>query len=211
MPNNPIRPGTIPCAARRLAVLLLPLVLGAGVSSCATLRSLAALSQVQFDLDRVASVTLAGVELDQVRSYEDLSALDVARVGVAIAQRRLPLEATLHVGAQNPDGNPVARLLALDWTLFLRDRETISGDIDRQIDLPSGVRTDIPVRVRLDLLEFFEGSAGDLIDLALSLSGVEGEPVEVRLEALPTVETALGPIRYPRPLILGGGIGGGGR
>jgi hypothetical protein len=211
MPIPPIRPETMPRAARRSAVLLLPLLLGAGVSSCATLQSLAALSQVRFDLDRVASVTLAGVELDRVRSYEDLSALDVARVGVAIAQRRLPLEATLHVGAENPDGNPAARLLALDWTLFLRDRETISGDIAQQLDLPSGVRTDIPVRVRLDLLEFFEGSASDLIDLALSLSGVEGEPVEVRLEALPTIETALGPIRYPRPLVLGGGIGGGGR
>lgn len=45
-------------------------------------------------------------------------------------------------------------------------------------------------------------SAADLLQLAAGLAGVSERPTRVRLEVVPTVDTALGPIRYPRPLIL---------
>lgn len=177
-----------------LGLLLIP--------GCATLQSLAALSQVRFDLDGVSGLRLAGVDLDRVRGFDELSLADAGRIGTAVVNRRLPLEATLQVAAQNPDENPEARLLALDWTLFLRDRQTVSGGLDQELLLPAGARTPVPVRVSLDLMEFFDGSSRDMVDLALSLVGAGSEPVEVRLEAVPTVQTAVGPIRYPRPLTL---------
>ncbi len=176
--------------------------------SCAALQSLTALSQVRFELDRVSELHLAGVRLDDVRSYEDLSVLDAARIGSALVNRTLPLDAIVHVGANNPGDNPEARLLALDWTLFLRDRETVSGVLDDEVVLPSGQRTDVPVGVRMDLLEFFDGGTRELVDLALALGGVGQEPVDVRLEALPTIQTRLGPIRYSEPLVLSGRAGG---
>lgn len=191
LPRNLTLPGFM---ALVLGLLLIP--------GCATLQSIAALSQVRFDLDGVSGVRLAGVDLERIRSYEDLSLVDAGRIGAAVVSRRLPLEATFQVGARNPEENPEARLLALDWTLFLRDRETVSGGVDQELLLPSGIRTEVPVRVSLDLMEFFEGSTRDLVDLALALVGAGEEPVEVRLDAVPTVQTALGPIRYPRPLSL---------
>jgi hypothetical protein len=65
-----------------------------------------------------------------------------------------------------------------------------------------GETTGFPLQVSLDLLEFFDGSARDLVEVALGLAARDGEPAGVRLEVLPTVETRLGPIRYPRPLVL---------
>jgi hypothetical protein len=173
--------------------------------SCAFLQSLAALSQVRFGLDRVSGIRVAGVHLDGVRSHSDLSFTDATRVASALAGGTLPLDLNLHLTADNPTSNPEARLLALDWTLFLRDRETVSGLLEREVRMPPGERTDIPLAIRLDLLEFFDGGAGDLVDLVLSLVREDGEPVDVRLEALPTVDTPLGPVRYPEPLVLGGG------
>lgn len=198
-PRTPASPGwrfgrMVACLG---LVLLLP--------SCAFLQSLAALSQVRFSLDRVSGIRLAGVHLDGIRSYSDLSLTDATRVASALSGGTLPLDLNLHVAADNPAGNPEARLLALDWTLFLQDRETVSGLLEREVRMPSGERTDVPLAVRLDLLEFFDGGAGDLVELVLSLVREDGEPVDVRLEALPTVDTPLGPIRYPEPLILGGG------
>lgn len=184
----------------RLILLLAALMV---LPSCAAFQSLAALSQVRFDLEGISGVRLAGVQLDEIRGYEDLSVIQVARIGSALVNRQLPLEATVHVGAHNPEGNPEARLVQLDWTLFLQDRETVSGSLAEEFLLSSGARTDVPVAVRLDLLEFFDGSARDLVDLALSLGGVEREPVDVRLQALPTIQTRLGPIQYPQPLVIG--------
>jgi hypothetical protein len=56
--------------------------------------------------------------------------------------------------------------------------------------------------VRLNLVDFFEGSAQDLLELALSLSGQGGEPKSVALRATPIIDTPLGPMRYPRPITI---------
>jgi len=199
--SNPSRsrPAALPSRTVLMGMALLLLAL----PGCAAFRSLAALSQVRFDLAGVSELRLAGVDVLRVRGYEDLSAREILQVTLSLTTRELPLEMTLDLQADNPSGNPEARLMALDWTLLLQDRETVSGGLDQALVLPGGEVTGFPIRVRLDLLEFFEGSARDLVDLVAALAGVEGTPVAVGLRATPTVDTPLGPIRYPRPLELG--------
>jgi len=60
----------------------------------------------------------------------------------------------------------------------------------------------VPISMSLNLVDFFQGSARDLVNLALSLTGQGGAPTEVALRATPTVETAIGPIRYPQPITI---------
>lgn len=184
--------------SRWLPFFLLTLL--GGASGCATLQEIVALRQVDFSLDRVSALTLAGVDLSRVRSYEDLGVVDAARIAAAVATRRLPLDLTLHVRAENPPGNSQARMTALDWTLFLQDRETVSGGLPSSVAIPAGGEADIPLGIRLDLLEFFDGNGRDLVNLALSLAGQEAPPTTVRLRATPTIDTPLGPIRYPEPI-----------
>ena len=186
-------------ALTRWAVLAALLFTG----GCATLQQLAALRNVDFALDRVAGVRLAGVLLDDKRGWGDLSAVDVTRLTVALAQGQMPLEFDLFVTGQNPPDNAVeARLIRMDWTLLLEDRETITGVFDREVVFPPGEPTTFPVAISLDLREFFEGSARDLADLALALSGQGGAPTTVALRAVPTIETALGPLRYPSAITI---------
>jgi hypothetical protein len=182
------------------------LALTAALPGCATLEQIAALRSVNFWLDRITALRLAGVDLSGVRTASDLSLTSGARVAAALAQRRLPLSCTLHVLAENPMSNPVAaRLLRMQWTLLLEDKETVSGQIDRAYELAAGQRTEIPVGVSLDLLDFFEQSGQDLIDLALNLTGAGGQPKRVALRATPTIDTPLGPITYPRPITIDAG------
>jgi len=181
----------------------LSLALAAGLASCATLQQIAALRSVDFQLDRVADVQVAGIDASSVTSYSDLSLMDAARVGTAIARREMPLAFQVHVRAENPADNPVtARLVRLQWTLLLEDTETITGLIDQELELPPGQPRDIPVNISLDLFDFFERSGPDLFNLALNLMGVGGEPSRVALRAVPTVNTALGPITYPQPITI---------
>lgn len=177
-------------------------MVAAVVSSCAALESVLALSQVDFSLDRVYGVEIAGVGLDRVRSYSDLSVNDALRIGAAVSQGRVPLAMTLELTGRNPADNPEARMVALDWTLFLRDRETVRGLLEREVRFAPGASTSFPLELSLDLVEFFEGSARDLVEVALALASDDGGAAGVRLEVIPTVETPLGPIRYPGPLVL---------
>jgi hypothetical protein len=173
------------------------------LSGCATLQQLAALREVDFTIDRMSGVRLAGVDLSGITSYRDLGIAEVGRLTLAVSQGELPMDFTLHLTATNPaDNSADARLVRMDWTLLLQDRETIRGEFGDETLLRRGQPTDVPIAMSLNLFEFFSGSAQDLVDVALSLAGQGGSPREVSLVATPSIDTALGPIRYPRPITI---------
>jgi hypothetical protein len=176
-----------------LAVIVLP--------GCATLQQLSALKSVDFDLNNVNNVVLAGLDLDRVRSFEDLSLLDAARLAAALSRKDLPLSFTVNLAATNPADNPVtARMVGMDWSLLLDDQETISGTFNDPMDLPPGVEVGIPISVQLNLIEFFDRSAGDLFELVRAIAGQNGSPKRISIKARPTINTPLGPIRYPNAI-----------
>lgn len=187
-----------------LALLLLAALFLGG---CATLQEIAALRDVEFSLAGTSNSALAGVSIESVRSYSDLGALDLARVAAAFAAGRLPLETTLLVRASNPADNARARLVALDWTLFIDDRETVSGALDEEYVLPPGEPVSVPVRVELDLLDFFDRQLEQVANLALAAAGA-GNPTRLHLEAIPSVRTPLGVVRYPEPVRIAYDVGG---
>lgn len=172
-------------------------------TGCNTLKQLSALSQVGFELDSISSVNLAGVDINRDMNYDDIGLLDLARLGREVANNRMPLSFKLNVGATNPSDNAVAaRLVQLDWTLLLEDKETISGVYEGDIALPPGEMQLIPFGIELDLIQFFGNNLRDLADLALSLSDQGGKPKNIKLRATPTISTPLGPIRYPEPILI---------
>jgi len=172
------------------------------MSGCQTLREVSNLRQVDFRLDRVSDARLAGVSLRNVDSYDDIGAGDMLRLSSAIADGQMPLAFTVHVAAQNPSENDQnARLTELDWRLLLDDKETIAGKFDRDVVIPPGEPTDIPISMELDLVDFFDGNLREIVNLALALGG-EGEPTNVKLRARPTIQTAIGPIRYPNEIMI---------
>jgi hypothetical protein len=172
-------------------------------SSCSTLDQLARLPDLDFHLDRTSDGRLAGVEIDDVRRVSDLQASDYVLIADAVRRGSLPLRFDLHVGAENPAPyNYDLMLERLEWTLLLEDRETVTGILDRNIQIQPSGTTDIPVPVEIDLLDFFEHGASDLAQLALRVAGLGGDPTTVRLRARPTVRTPFGSYRFPNEITI---------
>ena len=170
------------------------------VSGCATIQEVSNLRKVNFQLDRVAETQLAGVEVGSLRSYEDLSATNVLRLGSALSKGEMPLSFNLHVQATNPESNSVdARLTQMDWTLLLEDKETVSGQFDQEVVLPPGQPQDVSFRVELDLVRFFDDNLKGLVNLASAISG-DAPSQNIKLRVQPTVNTMLGPVKYPSPI-----------
>jgi hypothetical protein len=189
-----------------LALLLL--------ESCATLgelaRTISSLRRLQFRLDGVSDFSLAGVKISGREQLRDFSVADGLRLLNAFRSRRLAASFLLNVEALNPnDGSggttrTVSTLTRFDWRLLIDDQPTISGGIDRPIEIPgTGQTSVIPLRLELDLYEFF-GSRGyeELIDLALALGGKRGDISRVALDARPFVSTPLGEISYPERITI---------
>ena len=179
-------------------------VVAAGILvGCASLQQLVALRQVDFSLGAVGNGRLAGVDLSRISSYGSLTAVDLGRITLALAQNDLPLEFQVNVRAENPADNKVtARMIRLAWSLYLNDKETISGTLDTTFTLPPGAPVTIPMQMRLNLLQFFDGPAQSLVDLAASIAGLNRDSTKVSLRAVPTIDTPLGPISYPTPITI---------
>jgi hypothetical protein len=175
---------------------------GTLAAGCATVRQLMALKSVDFSIERVSGVRLAGIDVSRIRGTSDLTLMDAAHLTTALAARNVPLDLVIHLRADNPADNPTARLLRMQWSLFLDSTQTISGLLDSATSLPSGQATDVPLVARMNLMEFMHGGASELLTLARALAGAPDAHVELRLRATPTIDTPLGAITYPGPITI---------
>jgi len=197
---------------RTLAVLGLAGVLS--LSSCATLNDMAAaltnLQRLKFKLAGVRDFRLVGIDIGGKAKLSDFNAADVLKLGQSYTSKKLPVSFVVDVLAVNPnDGTggttkTAGTLTGLECRLLIDDSPTVTGNIDQPVEIPgTGQESVVPIRLSLDLLEFFGNKAlTDLLNLALALGGRSGSPTRIALDAQPTVSTPLGPITYPGRLTI---------
>jgi hypothetical protein len=179
------------------------ILLTAALCACATLQQIAALRQVAFSLGAVRDGRLAGIPLDRIASYQDLTAVEIGRLALALARNDVPFSFLVDLRAENPaDNRATATMVRLAWSLYLDDKETIHGVLDTSYRLPPGQPVIIPLQMTLNLREFFAGPAESLVNLAAGLAGLRADPTRITLRAVPSIDTPLGPIAYPSPITI---------
>ena len=189
---------------RRRSVLLgAALVIASAAAGCSTLRGVEALREVDFTLDRVADVRVAGVPVRDVHSVDDLDTAQGARLAAAALMGDLPLDCTVVLRATNPPSNAVtAELMRMDWTLLLDGRKAAAGRMDRRYSIAPGETQDIAVPVAVNLGDLLRHHGSRLLRLALALAGEGSSPVDVTLRVVPLIDTPLGTMRSPVPITI---------
>jgi hypothetical protein len=179
------------------------------LQSCETLdqvtRALLSLRRLQFKLGGVHDFGLLGIKLSAKSALTDFSIAEGLKLVQGFRSKRLPAELTLDILVQNPnDGTggstkTVSTLTSLESRLLIDGKPTVYGNIDKPIEIPgTGQTSTIPLRMSLDLYEFF-GQQGyeEIIGLALALGGKQGDVTRISLDAQPRVSTPYGEISYP--------------
>lgn len=175
------------------------------MQGCAGSKELAALRHVDFSFDHISNGMVVGIPLSRITKYEDLTPSDLTRMGVAVASNDMPFDLTVHVAARNSQESSVsARLLAMDWTYVVDNKEIVEGKLSEalQLTIPPGEARDVPVKVTFNLVEAFEESPEELVQTALVLSGEQPSGRKRSLLISPTLETPAGPMRFPDPIRL---------
>ncbi|MFC2166467.1 hypothetical protein ACFLQZ_00705 [Acidobacteriota bacterium] len=199
----------------RFIAYLCILVLGSFLfQSCAVLQelgdALVNLKRLQFKLGSVGQFSIAGINLGQIASLTDLTAVDGLKLLSAFQNRNLPAEMTLDIRVINPNdgsgGMPktVSTLTSLESRLLIDGDPTVTGNIDQPIEIPgTGQVSTIPLRMSINLFEFF-GDKGyqSLIELALSIGGLNKNSSRLSLDAQPRVSTPYGDILYPGRILI---------
>ncbi len=193
----------------RRCVYLLTTLIALNTFSCSVIQQVGQavtnLSRCSFKLDGITDFRLSGIALS---GKTDLSVIDAARAIASFQRGELPASFTLNVAVGNPNdgtgGTPksAATLAGLAWSLRIDDTPTIAGDIQQPIEIPgTGQQTIIPLRMNLDLFQFFKDQGYDkLVNLAFALGGAQGSASRVTLCARPTIKTDFGPLTYPNDI-----------
>jgi len=192
---------------RSLSAFALAAVLA--LSSCAALGDMASvlanLQRLKFKIGSVRDFRLLGIDLGNKAKISDFSAADILKIGQSYTSKKLPVEFVMDVLAINPnDGTggttrTSSTLTGLECRLLIDGKPTITGNIDDPVEIPgTGQESVIPLRLSLDLLEFFSDQRyDDILGLALAIGGRSGSPARLSLDAQPPVSPPLGPITYP--------------
>jgi len=199
---------------KTISLLLIVLLGFLFFQSCATLQQMAAalsnLKRLQFRLSQVRDFALLGINFSRISSISDFNAIDALRLVQGFATKRFPAEFVLDIEAVNPNdgrgGSPqtVSTLTSLESRLLIDGVPTVTGNLDRAIEIPgTGQTSTIPLRMTIDLYEFF-GNKGyeGVLNMALALGGMRRDPARISLDAQPRVSTPIGQIVYPGRLTI---------
>jgi len=139
------------------------------------------------------------------KNLKNFTPFELIRITGDISKKTLPASFIVNVIAANPNdsigGYPRTDIIikAFPWTLYIDEKETISGDINGPISIPgTGEFVTIPVKVDVDLYKFFgDKDYKGLINLAFAIVGSKGYSSILKLYAHPTITTVYGDITYP--------------
>lgn len=184
---------------RSFYLLLLSSVLF--LSSCDILQQvgeMANFARCEFRLNTVENLNLAGVNVQNKNSLNDLNFVDAAKLASAYLSGNLPLTMTLNVQVKNP--NPAqASLNRLDWILLIDGVEMVNGVNQNLVNVAAngGVST-LPLKIQVDLKKVLSGKSKDaVINFGLNLAGAGNRPSRMTLKAKPSLKVANQLIAYP--------------
>jgi hypothetical protein len=155
------------------------------------------LASCDFRLLSVERVNLAGVELQYIKSVNELGMTDMARILSGFASPTCPLSMQVNLQGHNPNATE-AGLNRLEWILFVDDIQMTSGILDKPFTIPAKGSSVIPVEVGLDLKQALSGqSANAMLNFCMNLAGAGNTPTRFKIKLKPTILVAGAALKYP--------------
>lgn len=152
----------------------------------------------EFKLQKIENMSLAGVDIENVKTIKDLNFLEAAKITSASMSESLPINFDLVILAKNPNQQKAA-VNKLEWVAMVDDVKLLEGIIDKPIEIEAGADSvPIVLNVNSDLKEVFsKESAGSLIGLALNLMNKSSNESKITLKIRPFITIGKKNIAYP--------------
>ncbi len=148
---------------------LLALCLVAG--GCSVIQ-FARLAKCEFEMDRVADVLWAGINMSNVNGLADLSVSNMTKAAKAIKDKDFNVSCKVMVKVKNNTHN-IARLIGYDYELFLEGKFLATGSSHNvEYFVNPSETTTIPVPVQVNFADVMKKKEiGDIIRCVRNLNG----------------------------------------
>jgi hypothetical protein len=144
------------------------------------------------------NINLAGINIQNKTSIQNLNLSDAAKIMAAVKGNTLPLSLKLNFEAKNPNSS-TAGLNKLEWILFIDDIQMTTGSLNKAFSIPPNNGTAIiPIQVVIDLKQVLKGKSLDaIVNFAFNLAGVGNKPTRIKAKLKPTIMIGNYPLTYP--------------
>jgi len=146
-----------------------------------------AFTKCRFRIGSVNNIRLAGVDVQNVRTFNNLSVMNVATLTSAYLGKNMPLSFVLNIDGQNP-GTTQAALGGFDWQLLIDGQQFLTGNNPTRVTIaPNGGTTAIPMQINLELFKALSGKSKDAVmNFGLALAGQNGQSSRIALRIKPS-------------------------
>ena len=167
------------------------------------------LKNCDFRIRSVQNITVAGINVQNIKSVSDLKLTDAAKLTAAVAGSSFPLSLTLNLEGRNPNASS-AGLNKIDYILFIDDIQMTAGNLAKSFTIPpNNGTTVIPMQFSVNLKEVLQGKSLDaIINFGLNLAGVGNKPTRVSMKVKPTILIGMTELEYPGYITVGTEFGG---
>ncbi|OQY03660.1 MAG: hypothetical protein B6I20_04645 [Bacteroidetes bacterium 4572_117] len=167
------------------------------LQSCDILQQLVTFTKCEFKMNSLTDTKLVGVNIQNKKSFSDLSFMDAATATKTLLSGKLPLSFNLNIAAKNPNASTAA-MQKMEWIVYIDDIKITTGVLNQQITIQPAETKNIPIAIILDLKELFNKKTKTaLLNFGFNLADAGNYPTRVRLDIKPTIVVAGFPLEYP--------------
>jgi len=192
---------------KKIMMFVIPMVVF--VTACNIVQTYQNITRLKFKVGAVDNVKVSNINVSGKSKLSDFNPMDVLKLTSSLTQGEFPISFVINIEAKNPSegtGGGVSdnsiTLKSFPFKLYIDDVETISGNINEPVYVPSkGESKIIPITVGLDLKKFFKDKGLDkMVNLVLALGGANKDTGKIKLVVRPTIGTPLGDFKYPNEI-----------
>jgi len=181
---------------RTLTAFLCILFLSVMFQSCSLFR-MAQLKNCDFQVERIESINLDGVNIRKIHSISDLGMANAARILSDLSKGSLNSDFAIILSVKNPNKS-AAVIEKFDYLILLDDKEAVSGSSNTKIDIPADKQVEFPLSARANLSQLLsQNSITALLDLANSLSKENTISKRVKIKVKPYISIGKKYLKYP--------------
>ncbi len=168
------------------------------VTSCVQIKQAMQLAKCDFRLKDVTGLDMAGVNVQKIESFSDISITDIMKITSAFSKGSMPVNFKLNVEIRNPNAEKAA-LNQLDWILMIDQTEIAKGSTNQRVEvLGNGGVAVMPISITSDLKKVLSSeSMASLANMVLNMADASGKPTTLTLKAKPYISIGSATIPYP--------------
>ena len=165
------------------------------LSAC-VLKKIQAFSECEFKLDKVNSLSIAGVAINPTGQTK-LTMQDALKLAAALSSKSLPVNLDLDISGKNENAVE-SKMVKFDWKIEVKEEEVVAGEVNKAMVIPAKATKVIDLNTGFDLYPVASKYNMDEIkSLINNAFDAEGNPKEIKIFMKPYI--SIGKINVPYP------------